>query len=58
MIKINLSIISNKIITYDDALKKVNNNPIYKLINILSKYTLKIKRIGLKKDEGWKIKQT
>ena len=49
---------SNKIITYDDALKKVNNNPIYKLINILSKYTLKIKRIGLKKDEGWKIKQT
>ena len=49
---------SNKIITYDDALNKVNNNPIYKLINILSKYTLKIKRIGLKKDEGWKIKQT
>tara|TARA_Y100001970_G_scaffold189806_1_gene230724 strand:- start:1845 stop:2633 length:789 start_codon:yes stop_codon:yes gene_type:complete len=49
---------SNKIITYDEALKKVNNNPIYRLINILSKYALKIKRIGLNKDTGWKIKQT
>ena len=48
---------SDKIITYEEALKKVNNNPIYKLINILSKYALRIKRIGLKKDSGWKIKK-
>ena len=36
---------SNKIITYDQALEKVNNNLFYKLINILMRKTLKIKRL-------------
>ena len=36
---------SKKIITYDQALKKVNNNFFYKLINILSERILKLKRI-------------
>ena len=35
---------SNKIITYDQALEKINNNLFYKLINILIKKTLQIKR--------------
>ena len=34
-----------KIITYEQALKKVNNNFFYKLINILSERILKLKRI-------------
>ena len=36
---------SNKIITYDQALEKINNNLFYKLINILIKKTLQIKRL-------------
>ena len=36
---------SNKIISYDQALEKINNNLFYKLINILIKKTLQIKRI-------------
>jgi len=36
---------SNKIITYDQALEKINNNLFYKIINILIKKTLLIKRI-------------
>ena len=35
---------SNKIITYDQALRKINNDLFYKLINILSKKILLIKR--------------
>ena len=35
---------SKKIITYDQALKKVNNNSLYKLIKVLTKIILKIKR--------------
>ena len=34
----------NKIITYDQALKKINNNLFYKFINLLTKIILKIKR--------------
>ena len=40
---------SNKIITYDQALGKINNNFFYKFINTLSKKILRIKRIGIKK---------
>ena len=40
---------SNKIITYDQALKKINNNLFYKSINILSKKILRLKRITIKK---------
>ena len=36
---------SNKIITYDQAVKKINDNLFYKLINILTKKTVQIKRI-------------
>ena len=36
---------SNKIISYDQALEKINNNLFYKLINILIKKTLQIKRV-------------
>ena len=36
---------SNKIITYDQALKKINNNSFYKLINILMRKILQIKRL-------------
>ena len=35
----------NKIITYDQAVKKINDNLFYKLINILTKKTVQIKRI-------------
>lgn len=35
---------SNKIITYDQALEKINNNLFYKIINILIKKVLQIKR--------------
>ena len=35
----------NKIITYDQALEKINNNLFYKFINVLTKTLLKIKRI-------------
>ena len=35
----------NKIITYDQALEKINNNLFYKFINLLTKIILKIKRI-------------
>ena len=35
---------SNKIITYEQALKKINNNLFYKLINISTKKILQIKR--------------
>ena len=40
---------SNKIITYDQALKKINNNIFNKSINILSKKILRLKRITIKK---------
>ena len=36
---------SNKIITYDQALKKINNNSFYKSIKNLSAIILKFKRI-------------
>ena len=35
---------SDKIITYDQALKKINNNFFYKFINILSEKSLRLKR--------------
>ena len=35
----------NKIITYDQALEKINNNLFYKFINMLTKIILKIKRL-------------
>ena len=35
---------SNKIITYEQALKKINNNLFYKLVNIFAKKILQIKR--------------
>ena len=40
---------SSKIITYDQALKKINNNFFYKCINALSRKILRFKRVGIKK---------
>ena len=39
---------SNKIITYDQAISKVNNSSFYKFINYVTKIILKIKRLGKK----------
>ena len=44
---------SNKIITYNQAMNKINNNFFYKFINILSKKILQLKRIIIKKN--WSI---
>ena len=48
---------SKKIISYDQALQKVNNNFFYKFINILSKKILRLKRIGINKKVGYNIKE-
>ena len=42
-----------KIITYDQALGKVNDNLFYKAINILSKNVLRLKRVGIDKKSGF-----
>jgi len=46
---------ADRIITYDQALKKVNNSLIYKLINILSKKILRLKRIGIDKKSEFNV---
>jgi len=46
---------SSKIITYDQALEKINNNLFYKFINILSKKILRLKRIGINKEVGYNV---
>jgi len=46
---------SKKIITFDQALEKVNNNFFYKTINILSKKVLRLKRIGINKEIEFKV---
>ena len=45
----------NKIITYDEAIKKINNNLFYKFINIFSKKVLKFKRKNIKKELEFNI---
>ena len=45
----------NKIITYDQALQKINNNFFYKFINTLSKKILRLKRIGINKRVGYNV---
>ena len=45
----------NKIITYDRALKKINNNFVYKFVNIISKTILRLKRIGINKKSEFNI---
>jgi len=45
----------NKIITYDQALQKINNNFFYKFINTLSKKILRLKRIGINKEVGYNV---
>ena len=46
---------SNKIITYDQALQKINNNFYYKFINVLSKKFLRLKRISINKEKEFNI---
>ena len=46
---------SNKIITFDQASQKINNNFFYKFINILSKKFLRLKRIGINKEKEFNI---
>jgi len=48
---------SNKVITYDEALKKINNNLFYKVIRFFTKKILKLKRIRLKQDSEFNIKK-
>ena len=48
---------SNKIITYDQALAKINNNLFYKMIRFLTTKVLKLKRMGLKKETEYNIKE-
>ena len=51
-IKIN----SKKIITYDQALNKINNSFLYKIIRYFMSKILKLKRMRLDKVSGYKIK--
>ena len=49
---------SNKIISYDQAISKINNNFFYKIIRFLSFVVLRLKRIRLDKVSAYKIKET
>ena len=46
---------SKKIISYEQALQKINNNLFYKFINVLSKKILRFKRIGINKEVGYNV---
>jgi predicted deacetylase len=48
---------SNKIITYDYALGKINNNLFYRLLRFITIIVLKLKRLRLKKDSQFNIKE-
>ena len=48
---------SSKIITYDQALAKINNNLFYKLVRFLTTKILKLKRLRLKQDSEFNIKE-
>ena len=48
---------SKKVITYDQALAKVNDNLFYKLLRFLTTKVLKLKRLRLKKDSEFNIKE-
>ena len=48
---------SKKVITYDQALAKVNDNLFYKLLRFLTKKVLKLKRLRLKKDSEFNINE-
>ena len=48
---------SNKIITYDDALSKINNNLFYNLLRFITNIVLRLKRLRLKKDSEFNIKE-
>ena len=48
---------SAKIITYDQALGKINDNIFYKMIRLLTTKILRLKRIRLKKDSEFNIKE-
>ena len=45
------------IINYDQALAKVNNGTFFHIIKFLMKYVLRLKRLGLKKDSEFNIKE-
>jgi predicted deacetylase len=47
---------SNRILCYDEALKKVNDNLFYRMLRFFTSKILKFKRIGLDKVSGYKIK--
>jgi predicted deacetylase len=48
---------SKKVITYDQALAKVNDDLFYKLLRFLTTKVLKLKRLRLKKDSEFNIKE-
>ena len=47
---------SEKIISYDQALSKVNDSLFYKFLRIFITILLRVKRLGLDKVSGYKIK--
>ena len=49
---------SSKVISYDEALNKINNNLIYKLIRFFTSKILKLKRLRLDKVSAYKIKKS
>ena len=53
-IKIN----SKKVISYDQALSKINNNYFYKILRYLISIVLRLKRIGLDKVSNYNIKKS
>ena len=48
---------SNQIITYDQALAKINNNFFYKFLRFITTSVLRLKRLRLKKESEYKIKE-
>ena len=49
---------SHKVVSYDEAMNKINDNSIYKLIRFLTSKILKLKRLRLDKVSAYKIEKS
>ena len=49
---------SHKVVSYDEAMNKINDNSIYKLIRFFTSKILKLKRLRLDKVSAYKIKKS